>query len=1534
MGVRFVVLTLLGYFLAVNSASAQTSTYHVWEWENFTVPNFVGQHANFANPELTIDVNYDTRGVTTVGNEVRFYVDPLNPNTGNGNNFRSEFRTKPWAIAHPLGTEQWIGWRYRIGDNYVPQPANGSPIIIWQNKQPDGGGSNSPALNLELTNEGQLNGVPASVIQIVNNPAGYREGHGSQVLAGDIVDIVIHVVYGLGNQGRFRVWINGVLEYDQSEQTVYDHYPNGSNNKWGIYAHQYRSNTGSAIELFMGTLKLLTRAPSDPNYGEDAYLLVSPEDSKPPAITAQPQDLTVTEGQPASFSVSATGTAPLSYQWQKNGNNIQGANAAAYNINSASLSDAGDYQVVVSNAAGSATSNSAALTVNPDIQPPAITAQPQDLTVTEGQPASFSVSATGTAPLSYQWQKDGNNIQGANAAAYNINSASLSDAGDYQVVVSNAAGSATSNSAALTVNPDIQPPAITAQPQDLTVTEGQPASFSVSATGTAPLSYQWQKNGSNIQGANAAAYNINSASLSDAGDYQVVVSNAAGSATSNGAALTVNPDIQPPAITAQPQDLTVTEGQPASFSVSATGTAPLSYQWQKNGSNIQGASAAAYNINSASLSDAGDYQVVVSNAAGSATSNSAALTVNPDIQPPAITAQPQDLTVTEGQPASFSVSATGTAPLSYQWQKNGNNIQGANAAAYNINSASLSDAGDYQVVVSNAAGSATSNSAALTVNPDIQPPAITAQPQDLTVTEGQPASFSVSATGTAPLSYQWQKNGSNIQGANAAAYNINSASLSDAGDYQVVVSNAAGSATSNSAALTVNPDIQPPAITAQPQDLTVTEGQPASFSVSATGTAPLSYQWQKNGSNIQGANAAAYNINSASLSDAGDYQVVVSNAAGSATSNSAALTVNPDIQPPAITAQPQDLTVTEGQPASFSVSATGTAPLSYQWQKNGNNIQGANAAAYNINSASLSDAGDYQVVVSNAAGSATSNSAALTVNPDIQPPAITAQPQDLTVTEGQPASFSVSATGTAPLSYQWQKNGSNIQGANAAAYNINSASLSDAGDYQVVVSNAAGSATSNSAALTVNPDIQPPAITAQPQDLTVTEGQPASFSVSATGTAPLSYQWQKNGSNIQGANAAAYNINSASLSDAGDYQVVVSNAAGSATSNSAALTVNPDIQPPAITAQPQDLTVTEGQPASFSVSATGTAPLNYQWQKDGSNIQGANAAAYNINSASLSDAGDYQVVVSNAAGSATSNSAALAIELSDDLPAITAQPQDLTVTEGQPASFSVSATGTAPLNYQWQKDGVDIQGANAAAYTIDVTAPADAGVYQVVVSNSSGSVTSNSAVLAVNLPYDTSPVATILDPSAGETFIAGDTIYFVGEGNDNEDGALAEEQLSWSVEIYEGDQIISTVPISSGSSKGSFQVPMDIDFTTNSKIRLYLEVSDTKGLKGMSYVDLLHATESNQKFEPKVEVYPNPFDNEINIKFPEDWPLENVTLFDVDGNSTVLDLSKASINQGFVQVSVESLNLLPGIYLLKLDFTDWRRVVRRLIKVR
>jgi len=622
-----------------------------------------------------------------------------------------------------------------------------------------------------------------------------------------------------------------------------------------------------------------------------------------PSVTTEPTGQTVTEGQTATFNVAAAGSAPLNYQWNKNGTAISGATSPSYSTPATTTSDDGaQFTALVSNNLGSVTSSPVSLHVRRRIAP-SITTQPASQTVTTGQTATFSVVAAGTTPLNYQWNKNGTAISGATSSSYTIPPTTISDNGaQFTALVSNIAGSVTSIAATLTVNAVAVPPSITTPPASQTVTAGQAATFTVAASGTVPLSYQWQKNGTPIGGASAATYATPATTSSDNGaQFTVVVSNSAGSATSNAAILTVNPATMAPSIATQPVSQTVTAGQTASFSVTATGSSPLGYQWSKNGTVISGATSASYTTPATATTDNGaQFTVVVSNSAGKVTSSAATLTVNPATVAPSITTQPVSQTVTAGQTASFSVVATGTTPLSYQWLKNGANIAGATSSSYTTPATTSFDNGaQLTVLVSNTVGSVTSNAATLTVDAAPVAPSITTQPASQAVTAGQTATFTVAATGTAPLSYQWRKNGVAISGATSSTYTTPVTANSDNGtQFTALVSNTVGSATSNAATLTVNAASVAPSITTQPTSQTVTAGQTATFNVVAIGTAPLGYQWQKNGTPISGATSASYATPATTTTDNGaQFAVVVSNSAGSVTSNTATLMVNGGIPP-------------------------------------------------------------------------------------------------------------------------------------------------------------------------------------------------------------------------------------------------------------------------------------------------------------------------------------------------------------------------------------------------------------------------------------------------------------------------------------------------------------------------------------------------------------------------------------------------------------------------------------------------------------
>jgi hypothetical protein len=312
----------------------------------------------------------------------------------------------------------------------------------------------------------------------------------------------------------------------------------------------------------------------------------------------------------------------------------------------------------------------------------------------------------------------------------------------------------------------------------------------VSATGTGPISYQWKKGAAPIDGATSSSYTIPSLVEGDEGSYSVVVTNIVGSVNSSAATLSVN---DPITITAQPISQTLNPGASATFSVTATGTGPINYQWRKNGLAI--ATGSTLTIADVSNSDEGEYTVIVSNVVGSVVSSKAVLSVN---DPIVITAQPVSTFVHEGGSVSFSVAVSGTEPLSYLWHHDNQPMASVTTPTLTISEAKEADAGSYHCVVTNVVGSVTSNAATLEVR---LKPRITRQPESKEVRSKAAVTFSAEASGHAPLSYQWFKDGAELTGQTQAALTLEQVGTAQAGSYTVRVRNEAGEALSAAAQL-------------------------------------------------------------------------------------------------------------------------------------------------------------------------------------------------------------------------------------------------------------------------------------------------------------------------------------------------------------------------------------------------------------------------------------------------------------------------------------------------------------------------------------------------------------------------------------------------------------------------------------------------------------------------------------------------------------------------------------------------------------
>jgi pectate lyase/pectin methylesterase-like acyl-CoA thioesterase len=344
-------------------------------------------------------------------------------------------------------------------------------------------------------------------------------------------------------------------------------------------------------------------------------------------------------------------------------------------------------------------------------------------------------------------------------------------------------------------------------------------------------------------------------------------------------------------------------------------------------------------------------------------------------------------------------------------------------------------------------------------------------------------------------------------------------------------------------------------------------------------------------------------------------------------------------------------------------------------------------------------------------------------------PFIHSHPLSQTASAGQNVIFATGASGAPAPAYQWFKDGVAIPGATGSRLLLAAVAASAAGNYSVVVSNSVGSATSAQAALTVVEEAGAPALAQQPVDQTAVIGAAVAFTSAATGAGPFAYQWLKDGMPIAGATSPTLTRTALQLSDTGFYSVTVSNGIGSVTSAPALLAVRatPIVSPVTILTQPVSRKAFTGDAVSFSVTAQGTPPPGYQWFKDGAPIAGANAATLMLTNVQSDSAGSYSVTVTNVSNSVTSDPATLTVFTRADL--ITQQPQSQVANIGETAAFTVVANGA--VSYQWRKNGADIAGATDSTLTLPNVQPTDTAVYTVLVVSGTEAALSAPAVLAV-----------------------------------------------------------------------------------------------------------------------------------------------------------------------------------------------------------
>ena len=1144
--------------------------------------------------------------------------------------------------------------------------------------------------------------------------------------------------------------------------------------------------TASAPGLASGSVTLASVAPA------------APVQSQAPAIIVPPVDTAVTAGYAATFNVAASGSGTLAYQWYANGTAIANAIGTSYSTGPAATADNGkSISVTVTSAFGAVTSNPARLSVSAAANA-AITTQPQAQSSAVGQTATFSVVASGSPQLNYQWFLNGAQVQTGAGNTYTTPLLTQAGSSSVYVVVSNPVNTVQSATVTLTVSPAV-PVSFTMQPQSQIVPVNQPVQLSAVVAGSGPYTYSWQftpKGGattilvSNTQTSNTISYTVPAMSSSTAGAYTVTVNNAAGNAATSGAAQLT---LAPPGVNLALNRLATASSSQGACTDKTT-TPPLS------GVNCLGAeNAVDGNLNSRWAS-----------ASAGAPATPAVAGVDPSwLQVDLGSVQPFNTVILNWEnayAAQYKIQYTNQDPSTNPtWQdatpvinstggvetQNFPTVQARYVRMYAMVRATQYGYSLWEFQVYNVAQCGGSNER-YTVNVN-NPSLVLDNLLGLTWTRTVKTDTAAGSqfTGVDAVNYcqsismrlPTQGEALGISGNNNAscalpgAWNTWTSTVDPQDSSETALVNFDGTSsykvTNNwpgAVLCTVGSSAaQGPAITAQPQPASVVAGQSATFSVTASGTPVPTYQWFLNGTAIAGATSSIYVTPATAATDNNAvFTVLVSNSVKSVVSAQAVLTVTtPNPTQPTPPTQPSGPGNTNS--TNTAIPGFGTGPI-----PSGPNLALKKTATSsgNENTTVLPPSAAFDGDFTSRWSSAFADAEWLQVDlGSVQPigqvvlrweRAYGTKYQILTSTDG--INFTPAFT---------QSNG--LGGSENIAFPTVNA--------RYVRMNGQARSTGYGYSLWEFEVYGPvfPTIVTQPIAQAITAGNQAQFTVVAGGNAPFSYQWLLNGAKITNATAATYTTPALYTVDSGgQYSVIVTNGVGSITSNPVAVTVtnpvanNTNLALYKVATSSGDENAGLGpqnavdgvlttrwssaftDAAWFQVDLGSAMPVNkvvlyweaaygkaylIQGSTDGVNWStlynqttgqgGVETLAFNIATARFlrmqgvtrATIYGYSLFEFQAFGPASTTTSGVSI---------TTQPAAQSATVGSTATFSVVAAGTGPLQYQWLRNKVAISGATAGTYITPTLTAADNGAqFSVTVTNASGTITSATAALAV-----------------------------------------------------------------------------------------------------------------------------------------------------------------------------------------------------------
>jgi DNA/RNA endonuclease G (NUC1) len=954
-----------------------------------------------------------------------------------------------------------------------------------------------------------------------------------------------------------------------------------------------------------------------------------------PIIEQGPQAQTLAAGGTATFSVTASGNAPLTYQWYFEGQPISGATTSTLTLENVALEQMGSYRVTVTNSVSSATSESVLLVVTG--VPPSILTQPVSQTVNAGENVVFTALASGSPTMSYQWRFNGDPIPGATAASLTLTNVQAASAGNYDVVATNSVNSATSAVATLAVTP--RAPVIVTPPVSRSVGLNGTATFNVAVRGTEPFTYQWRKGGVPITGnasATTAALTLTNVSETAIGDYDVVITNAIDSVTSATVQLTISSftngglNYTGGTYSQDFNSLFATSGYDSDTAASITGNGPHQLTAAPfNGTELGAWWIAKFGGTGANARFKVDDGTAVNGAIYSyGTSGSSDRALGSVASGSTVSRFGVILNNNSGQTLTqFTVSYTGE-----QWRE-GNSAANTLTFAYAVDPTDL-NTGNY-VGASALSFTAPINGTTSTSGVVLDGNA-----------SGNRRAVSATITGIvwpagSRLILRWSdaddlNNDDGLAIDDFAFTAVNAGPVAPAIVSTTPTTDATGVAPSTTINLTFNQAVTLAAdwftLTSATQGaLTATvSGGPTTFTLTPTAALPVGDTITLG---VLAAKVTDQSTGTRTLNE--DYTLSFTTAAPVA---------------PSITTHPASQSVAIGGNVTLSVVAAGTAPFTYQWRKDTQPITNATSSTLTLTNVQAGAAGSYDVVVTNSVSSVTSNAATITpitvASNAITWNFTTATPSSVlpagvtggTIAQGNNVGTStplLDATAASTTTAYATASGGNNAGLGARTGALNTASggssyytltlTPDAGK-RLVVTGASFAARRSSTgpqawALYSSVDNYTTALAtgAVPSASTWVFFTPSISAVTGTLGTPITFRlYGYNGTGTYTGGSANFRMDDLSLT------VAVQTA-------------------PTITTAPVAQTVVAGTDATFTVAATGSDPLSYQWRKEGEAIVGATTASYTIAGAQPTDAGNYDVIVTNMAGAATSTPVALTV---------------------------------------------------------------------------------------------------------------------------------------------------------------------------------------------------------------------------------------------------------------------------------------------------